>query len=104
MKTSRKNAHDDKYKFYHSPAWVKLSKLFLSSKNYICERCGQPAVLVHHKTRLTSQNLTDTSISLNPENLEALCLACHNQEHWHSGSAVADGLKFTSDGDVKRIA
>ena len=38
--------------FYHSRAWRKLSKAFLMSKHYICERCGQPAEIAHHKQYL----------------------------------------------------
>ncbi|MBU1094738.1 MAG: HNH endonuclease [Firmicutes bacterium] len=46
-----------------------------------CERCGALGEDVHHKTRLTVQNVMDTSISLNQDNLEFLCKKCHNVEH-----------------------
>ena len=86
--------------FYHGKAWRKLSKAFLMSKHYICERCGQPADIAHHKTHLNSRNIIDPNISLNPDNLEALCMACHNAEHFSGGNAIAAGLHFDENGDL----
>ena len=60
--------------FYHSPQWRKLSRAFLLSRNYICQRCGAPAEIAHHKQHLTAANVSNPEISLNPDNLEALCL------------------------------
>lgn len=88
--------------FYHSRAWRKLSKAFLMSKNYICERCGQPAEIAHHKQYLTAGNLLDPAISLNPGNLEALCMTCHNEEHFGHGGATAAGLAFDENGNIIR--
>ncbi len=88
--------------FYHCRAWKRLSKAFLTSKNYICERCGQPAEIAHHKIRLTAGNVADPDIALNPENLEALCLDCHNKEHFGRGGATAAGLAFDENGDIQK--
>jgi len=89
-----------KQEFYHGRAWRKLSKAFLMSKHYICERCGQPADIAHHKIHLNSSNYSDPTISLNPDNLEALCLTCHNTEHFGQGGATAAGLIFDEYGDI----
>jgi 5-methylcytosine-specific restriction protein A len=86
--------------FYHSRAWRKLSKAFLMSKHYICEHCGQPAEIAHHKQYLTAGNLLDPAISLNPGNLEALCMTCHNTEHFGQGGATAAGLAFDEAGNI----
>lgn len=86
--------------FYRSRAWRKLSKTFLLSKNYICERCGQPAEIAHHRRYLTARNVLNTDISLNPENLEALCQNCHNAEHFGHGGATAAGLEFDGNGNL----
>lgn len=67
--------------FYHSPAWRKVSAAYLASKNYVCERCGKPATICHHKKWLNAHNVNNPSISLSFDNLEALCLDCHNAEH-----------------------
>ena len=38
--------------------------------------------------------------TLNPDNLEALCTACHNTEHFGGGNAIAAGLHFDSNGEI----
>lgn len=71
--------------FYHSPEWRKCSKSFASEKRYICERCGKYCeghMIVHHKIRLNETNVKDVNISLNWNNLELLCIDCHNKEHF----------------------
>jgi len=45
--------------FYHSTAWKRLARAFLSSKNYLCELCGKPAAIVHHIRHITQSNLGD---------------------------------------------
>ena len=67
--------------FYNSKAWRRVSAAYMSSKLYICERCGKPAQICHHKKWLNSENVHDPKVALNPENLEALCIECHNAEH-----------------------
>ena len=54
--------------------------------NHLCERCLAkglyvPARVVHHKTHLTAENYGDASVMFGFNNLEALCQACHNDEH-----------------------
>ena len=67
--------------FYCSKKWRRVSAAYLSSKSFICERCGAPAVVCHHKKWLNDVNVHDPKISLDFENLEALCQECHNAEH-----------------------
>ena len=67
--------------FYCSKKWRRVSAAYLSSKSYICERCGAPAVVCHHKKWLNDVNVHDPKISLDFDNLEALCQECHNAEH-----------------------
>lgn len=74
------------HSFYTSRAWRKCRRTYLQSVGGLCERCYAkglivPAVAVHHKIRLTPENLDDPSISLAFENCEALCESCHQQEH-----------------------
>lgn len=67
--------------FYSGKAWRRVSAAYMSSKNYVCERCGKPAVICHHKKWLDDRNVNDPKIALSFDNLEALCLECHNAEH-----------------------
>jgi len=67
--------------FYNSKKWRTVSAAYMSSKNYICERCGSPAQICHHKTWLNAHNVHDPEIALNFDNLEAVCIECHNTIH-----------------------
>lgn len=72
--------------FYKSWPWKRCREGYLKSVGGLCERCAKhglivPAEQVHHKIKLTPENLKDPAIALNWENLEALCTACHQAEH-----------------------
>lgn len=67
--------------FYFSKGWADTRDAYLLSQQYICERCGEPAKIVHHKTCLTPDNIQDLYVALGWDNLEALCQDCHNKEH-----------------------
>lgn len=82
--------------FYNSREWRKISALYMSSRNYVCERCGGVGVICHHKKYITPGNINDTDITLNMNNLECLCQDCHNREH----SAGVSRAIFDSSGDM----
>lgn len=79
--------------FYKSQSWQDCRAGFLTSKLWICERCEGPATIAHHRIYLTPENIYDALISLNWDNLEALCKDCHNKEHHKS-----QGRRYTFDG------
>lgn len=83
--------------FYFSRSWQQCREAYLISQQNICERCGGIAKVVHHKTYLTPENINDASISLNWDNLEALCQDCHNKEHHNKDTRRYD---FDEDGNV----
>ena len=75
--------------FYHSKAWQRCRAEYLSRVNNLCERCEakgiiRPARFVHHKEYISPMNITDPSVLLSFDNLEALCFDCHNAEHFRS--------------------
>jgi len=90
---SRKN-------IYTTKLWKKNRIAYAMSKYCLCERCGQPIYMsgasdyipkenrvkgiVHHKIYLTDNNYTNDDIAYNWDNLELLCLECHNKEHMTS--------------------
>lgn len=92
-------AQDYAVAFYKSNEWVKCRDGFMGSKYYICERCGELAKICHHKTYITPQNISDPNITLNWDNLEALCQDCHTREHL-SGEICVEGLAFDSKGNL----
>ena len=72
--------------FYASWQWVKCRRAYIASQGGLCERCAAkglivPGAEVHHKIRLTADNVNNPAISLNWDNLELLCTACHKAEH-----------------------
>jgi len=97
----------NKRDFYDCKAWRKLSKVFLQSKYYICEICGKPAEIAHHKTKITPHNIDNPDITLNIDNLQAVCLDCHNKIHFtHSRELVEGGstrskLYFDVNGELQ---
>ena len=86
-------------KFYHSTAWLRCREIALKRDHYLCQRCGNPAEIVHHRIWLTPDNITDPYVALSLDNLQCLCQDCHNGEHNKSDS-IEDGLLFDKNGDL----
>ena len=86
--------------FYNSVAWKKTSKAYASSVFFICEKCGKPGYIVHHKEHLTPQNINNPEITLNWDNLMFLCLDCHNKIH---GAQDNRKIEFDDYGNVVKI-
>ena len=73
-------------RFIISKTWIKCARSYKASVNGLCERCLArglitPAEEVHHKVKLTPQNINRPEVSLNWANLIALCKDCHMKEH-----------------------
>lgn len=88
--------------FYNSSAWIKCKNSYIKSVYGLCERCGEPGHIVHHKEHLTPKNINDPNITLNHNNLEYLCLECHNEEHkrFKKKSPVRKGFRFNKKGEL----
>lgn len=89
------------FKFYRSKQWKHTKDAYMKSQHGICERCGKPAKIVHHRIWLTPDNINDPNITLNWSNLEALCQECHNAEHIGQPEC-ADGTFFDEEGNLKQ--
>ena len=86
--------------FYQSRDWKACRETFLTMRFYICERCGGPAKIAHHKKYLTPKNIHDYKVSLSYENLEALCQDCHNKEHHRGDGKKNSRYHFDKFGNV----
>lgn len=86
--------------FYNSQAWKDTQAAYMASQYYICERCGSVARIVHHIHYITPMNINDPNITLSWDNLQALCIDCHNAEHIGKGGACAEGLRFNDKGEL----
>ena len=90
-------------RFYASAKWKRTQEAVMKAHNYVCQRCGRPAKIVHHKTWLTPENINDPNITLDWSNLEPLCQDCHNQEHQQNGGDTAQGLTFDTTGHLTKV-
>ena len=77
---------EEQQAFYHSTDWKKCRKAYKSFAGGLCERCWakgivRPGKIVHHKEYITKDNIDDIKILLSFDNLELLCMDCHNKEH-----------------------
>ena len=90
--------------FYCSQKWRKVSAAYMSSKSYICERCGAPATICHHRIWLNDENVLNPDIALNQDNLEALCAKCHSKEHagknYYRRDINKNGTRFDESGNL----
>lgn len=72
--------------FYKTKAWQNCRDSYMKYKGGLCELClakgiYRPAEIVHHKIHLTPDNINDPAITLNWDNLQALCRDCHGEVH-----------------------
>ena len=72
--------------FYKSKAWTDCRDAYARSVGGLCERCLRDGrftagEIVHHKTHITPENITDPRVTLSWDNLELVCRACHAAEH-----------------------
>lgn len=54
--------------------WAARRAGCLARANYECQRCGAEAVQAHHRTY-------DRAFNEDPDDLEALCIPCHEEHH-----------------------
>ena len=74
--------------FYSSAAWQACRNEYMKQAHHLCEDClkrgiYKPAREVHHIEELTPMNIHRPEVSLNFENLVALCKECHKARHKH---------------------
>lgn len=84
-------------KFYRSKQWEDVRDLVMKRDHGLCQRCARmgrmtAAVEVHHIEPLTPQNIGNPDVTLNLDNLTALCHQCHREIHRELGVGV-DGSK-----------
>jgi len=84
------------HSFYNSAKWRQVAADYKKSVHGLCERCKKkglyvPAKIVHHKIHLNESNVNNPSVTYNFDNLEALCLGCHNAIH------MSNGKRYTFD-------
>ena len=72
--------------FYKSTTWQKCRDAYMKKAKGLCEDCYKkglivPAEEIHHIEFITPDNINDPKITLNFDNLVALCRECHRKRH-----------------------
>lgn len=79
-------------KLYRTGRWSRMKDYVIDRENGICQRCGKLIIdnfIVHHKTIATKENFFDS------DNLELLCLECHNHVTFVDNVRRSDSQIYT---------
>jgi 5-methylcytosine-specific restriction endonuclease McrA len=87
-------------KFYRTKAWKKCRLAYIAKVHGLCEHCEDPGYIVDHIIEINDKNIHDPAITLNHENLQYLCTACHNKKTFKKQDVIAEGLSFDANGDL----
>ncbi|PKR79408.1 alpha/beta hydrolase [Halalkalibacillus sediminis] len=82
---------EQRMKFYKSKSWRKLRLFVLERDNYECQECkrqGRVFTSSHNTDKHKNldvdhiEELPDRpDLAMEPDNLETLCIRCHNRKH-----------------------
>lgn len=87
-------------RFYKSKAWRECRQSYMSKVHGLCEHCSGIGYILDHIKELNPNNINDPNITLNHENLQFLCLPCHNTKTFQKYSPIREGCYFDSDGNI----
>lgn len=92
--------------FYNSEAWKTCKKRYIQlmprNKRGLCEKCFEKGSHIkgdelHHKIWLNPDNINDSNITLNHNNLILLCRECHREAH---GDRKPSQYVFNDKGEI----
>ena len=103
-------AKDKTYvKLINSVRWQRLRKAVLSAHT-VCERCEEeglvtPACEVHHRVPVESviTPMEKEQLMFDPNNLQALCHACHVQAHVEMGRSGKEATRKRNAKQVREV-
>src|SRR5690625_2397069 len=85
---------------YNTQKWRRLRKTYYDSQYGICEHCQEPGKIVDHIEPITEQNKDDPDITFGWDNLQLLCLECHNTKTFKKHSPIRDDVSFDQFGNL----
>ena len=88
---------------YHTTAWRKLRRYYFEAQHGICEWCGMPGKIVDHIEPITLENKNDPDITHNIDNLQLLCLNCHNRKTFKKYYSTRNGFAFDEQGNLIQV-
>ena len=88
--------------FYKSKSWQRVRDKVWRRDKGLCQECLKNGIIregntVHHIVPISPQNITDETITMNPDNLETVCRDCHAKIH---GKYTQDRYKVDELGRV----
>lgn len=95
--------------FYNSKQWLDCRASYISSVHGLCEHCLEagkitPGYIVDHIIEITPSNIDNPEVTLSHDNLQFLCLACHNTKTFGTDTeVVASGLMFDIEGNLVEV-
>jgi hypothetical protein len=83
--------------FYASEKWQTFRMVIINERGLRCEHCGELVarareLMLHHIEELTPENVSDVTVSLNPDNVMVVHHECHNQIHGRFGYQPTRGV------------
>lgn len=98
-------AKDYAKKFYKSKAWQRCRASFIAKRETIdgglCEHCkNKRGYIVDHIVEISPDNIDDVDIILNHDNLQYLCLECHNTKTFGKHKNTRENLFFDEEGNI----
>lgn len=91
--------------FYKSRAWQRCRASFIAERESIdgglCQHCGRKrGYIVDHIEEISPGNINDVDIILNHNNLQYLCLECHNTKTFKKHKSTRQNLFFDEEGNI----
>lgn len=91
--------------FYDSIAWRRQREAYRRHVHGICELCGEPGEIVHHKRELTPRTIRDPEETLGFDNLQLVCRDCHAKVHGDRigrprANDAPKGMRFDARGEL----
>ena len=90
-------------KFYNSTAWKKCRTSYINSLvDGLCEHCQfNIGYIVDHIEEINIKNINNPMITLNHDNLQYLCLECHNKKTFGTPKEkIRAGFSFNGLGEL----
>lgn len=89
-------------RFYNSKAWKDCRASYIATIwNGLCEHCKDATgYIVDHIIEINEHNISDPMITLNHDNLQYLCLVCHNKKTFEKYSVMREDVRFDLNGDI----
>lgn len=91
--------------FYGSMKWKNARRAYIRFRESIdggaCEHCKRRrGYIVDHIDPITPENINDVNITLNEDNFQYLCHACHNIKTFRITDGVPEGFEFDGEGNL----